>query len=116
MNKLEKLKNELIKYKETHTGYDTNLSIEDFDLDVFEKVSDLEDQIIDLELHSYSFSDFNKFEQYLINVGVRSAEYTYPEELLFEHINYFKDCYKVHLSAYKALLFFGDYLEEKKSE
>lgn len=114
--KLEDLKTELIEYKENHTGYDPELP--DFNIEIYDVVEKLENKIIELELN-YSFSSFNKFNQYLINVGIRSAEYTYSEELLFEHIDYFKKCYKEHLSAYKALLFFGDYLEElkqKKSE
>lgn len=111
--KLEELKKELAEYKETHIGYDPELP--DFNLDVFEKVEDLEKQIIDIEL-SYPFSPFNKFNQYLINVGIRSAEYGYSDEVLFSNIEYFKDCYKRNLSAYKALLFLSYHLEEKKSE
>lgn len=111
--KLEELKKELTEFKETHTGYDPEL--EDFNYEVYEKVEDLEKQIIDIEL-SYPFSHFNKFNQYLINVGIRSAEYGYSDDVLFSNIEYFKDCYKRNLSAYKALLFLSYHLEEKKSE
>jgi hypothetical protein len=56
----------------------------------------------------------NEFGKYLIKVGIRSLEYTYGDELLFNNIQYFKDCYDVNLSAYKALLFFSDFLKENK--
>lgn len=115
---IEKLKKELNDLEANYDVFEKNNKDIDI-INYLNTTSDLRDKIIELELDSYSFSDFNKFEQYLINVGVRSAEYSYPEELLFEHIDYFKNCYKEHLSAYKALLFFRDYLEdleEKKSE
>jgi hypothetical protein len=55
------------------------------------------------------------FEKYLIMVGIRSHEYTYTDEQLFENIEYFKKCYELNLSPYKALLFLydainGDYI------
>lgn len=48
---------------------------------------------------------------YLINVGIRSSEYNYSDTLIFDNIDYFKRCKEFGLSAYKALLFFGDYLK-----
>ncbi len=46
-------------------------------------------------------------------VGVRSHDYTYDiEKDIFPHIDYFKRCFDDGLSAYKALLYFHDYLEE----
>ena len=53
---------------------------------------------------------YKSFEIYLVNVGIRSAEYTYDDKILFENIKYFKKCYNNDLSAYKALLFLHDYL------
>jgi len=50
------------------------------------------------------------FADYLIIVGIRSAEYTYTDEQLFSNIKYFIKCYNANLSAYKALLFLYDYL------
>lgn len=50
------------------------------------------------------------FENYLIMVGIRSAEYTYDDKTLFNNIDYFKRCQKAGLSAYKALLFLHDYI------
>ena len=50
------------------------------------------------------------FENYLIMVGIRSAEYTYEDKELFENIEYFRRCQKAGLSAYKALLFLHDYI------
>lgn len=49
--------------------------------------------------------------RYLIMVGIRSLEYSYDDEVIFAHIDYFKRCKDFGLSAYKALLFFDDYLE-----
>ena len=112
--KIDLLKKELTEFKATHTGYDPELP--DFDFEIFQKVEDLENQIIDLELKNYQPSEFNKFYQYLINVGIRSAEYGYTTEELFSNIEYFKTCYKDNLSAYKALLFLSYHLEEKKPE
>ena len=57
------------------------------------------------------------FEQYLINVGVRSNEYLYTREELSENVEYFRRCYSRDLSAYKALLFLADdgyYIRKKK--
>lgn len=48
--------------------------------------------------------------RYLIMVGIRSLEYSYSEEMIFSNIDYFKRCNDLGLSAYKALLFFHDYL------
>lgn len=45
------------------------------------------------------------FEEYLLKIGIRSKEYTYNDEELYENIEYFKKCYDDQLSAYKALLF-----------
>ena len=51
------------------------------------------------------------FAAYLIMVGIRSAEYTYTDEQLFSNTKYFRKCYNANLSAYKALLFLGDYIK-----
>jgi hypothetical protein len=53
----------------------------------------------------------DKFSKYLINVGVRSSEYNYSDEVIYENIDYFRRCQQAGLSAYKALLFLNDYLE-----
>jgi hypothetical protein len=51
------------------------------------------------------------FNNYLITVGIRSAQdYTYEDEDLFNNVEYFKKCYHARLSAYKALLFLHDYM------
>ncbi len=52
-----------------------------------------------------------EIEKYLIQVGIRSLEYNYKEEDIFNNIDYFKRCFENDLSAYKALLFFNDYLD-----
>lgn len=55
------------------------------------------------------------FNEYLILIGIRSLEYTYTEEELFNNIEYFQMCYDNNLSAYKALLFLKDnYQFDKK--
>jgi hypothetical protein len=45
------------------------------------------------------------FENYLIMVGIRSADYTYTDEQIMDNTEYFRKCYNDNLSAYKALLF-----------
>ena len=52
------------------------------------------------------------FENYLIMVGIRTADYTYTDEQIFDNTEYFKKCYDDNLSAYKALLFLHDHLQE----
>ena len=51
------------------------------------------------------------FQKYLINVGIRSQEYTYPDEILNYNVEYFRKCFDNNLSAYKALLFLDDYIK-----
>lgn len=55
------------------------------------------------------------FESYLIDVGFRVHDTltNVDDELrekLKQNIEYFRRCYENELSAYKALLFFEDYL------
>lgn len=50
-------------------------------------------------------------QKYLIEVGMRSAEYNYDKEILFANIPYFSRCLKSGLSPYKALLFLGDFIK-----
>lgn len=54
-------------------------------------------------------------EKYLIDVGIRASDYGHiiddeERKLLTDNFEYFIKCHKVGLSAYKALLFFPDYL------
>ena len=51
------------------------------------------------------------FQAYLINVGIRSSEYNYTDDELFNNIEYFQTCFNKSLSAYKALLFLHDYMK-----
>lgn len=53
----------------------------------------------------------NEFDRYLIMVGIRSHEYSYTDEELFNNIEYFKRCCIEGLSAYKSLLFLNDYMK-----
>ena len=52
----------------------------------------------------------NSFEEYLIKVGIRSDEFGCSEEEILDNVEYFKKCYEIELSAYKALLFLRDYI------
>jgi hypothetical protein len=52
----------------------------------------------------------SEFAEYLILVGIRSLEYAYSNEILFENIDYFKRSHDNGLSPYKALLFLRDYV------
>ena len=51
----------------------------------------------------------NASEEFLNNY----ITYTYSNELVNEHRDYFKSCMDNNLSPYKSLLFFRDYLNEK---
>jgi hypothetical protein len=51
------------------------------------------------------------FEKYLISIGVQNeCAYSYEREELYKHREYFKKCMNNGLSAYKALLFLHDYI------
>jgi hypothetical protein len=52
------------------------------------------------------------FENYLIMVGIRTADYTYTVDEIMDNTEYFKRCYNDNLSAYKALLFLCDHLND----
>jgi len=54
-------------------------------------------------------------EQYLIDIGIRASDNGHEidnkeRELLKDNVEYFMKCHKVGLSAYKALMYFNDYL------
>ena len=51
---------------------------------------------------------FESFECYLIEVGIRSEEYSYTNEQLFKEIEHFRECYEKRISPYNALLFLYD--------
>lgn len=71
---------------------------------------------------NYSFDEYLlKIYSHLccnISEEKRNSEYIvcydYTEEEVNRHISYFKECYDKELSAYKALLFFHDFLIEEK--
>ena len=44
-------------------------------------------------------------------IGIRSLEYTYTDQQLFDNNHYFYKMFKAGISAYKALLFLHDYIE-----
>jgi len=54
-------------------------------------------------------------DEYLIDVGIRASDNGHvidnaERKLLRENAEYFKRCWDNNLSAYKALLFFHDFL------
>lgn len=51
------------------------------------------------------------FEEYCVNIGIRSPEFTYDVSTIMEHIGFFRDCYNRDLSAYKALLYLNAHIE-----
>jgi hypothetical protein len=65
------------------------------------------------------------FEEYMLDVKSQLDEnatdfhkenhitYMYSNELVDNNLDYFEDCMNKELSAYKALLYFYDYLSEK---
>ena len=58
---------------------------------------------------------FDTFENYLIMIGIRSLEYTYTDEELFENKEFFKKCYDRHIGAYYSLLQLHDYIKDPNS-
>jgi len=53
------------------------------------------------------------FELYLIILGARSTDYSYTPEMIYGHLDYFKNCWENSLSEYKSLEFFSFELDEK---
>ena len=43
------------------------------------------------------------FEFYLLRVGEKSKDYSYPVETLYRNIEYFRECHRDNLSPYKSL-------------
>jgi hypothetical protein len=70
-------------------------------------------------------SKLNPFDEYIEDVKSQLDEtatdfhksnyvtYTYSNELVDTNLDYFEDCMNGGLSAYKALLFFYDYLNSE---
>jgi len=66
------------------------------------------------------------FEEYILDVKSQLEEnateyqknnyvlYTFSNEHIDNNLIYFEYCYSTSLSAYKALLFFGDYLKNEE--
>ena len=48
-------------------------------------------------------------------VGIRSLEYNFTDEELFEGIELFRKCYEKHVGAYYALLYLNDYIKDPNS-
>lgn len=87
--------------------------------EMLSKEKELEDKIIEMEIDAkveLPLTPFGKFKHYLINVGIRSSEYSYTPEQLFANIDYFRECYEEHLSAYKALQLLDEYLKHKRKD
>lgn len=56
----------------------------------------------------------SSFENYLIMVGIRSKEFSYSDQLLFENIELFRMYYNGKVSPYNALIFLpGDIKDEE---
>lgn len=53
------------------------------------------------------------WELYLLITGERSTDYSYTPEMIYEHIEYFRECWKNNLSCYKSLEFFSFELDDK---
>jgi hypothetical protein len=51
------------------------------------------------------------FEEYCVNIGIRSLEYTYDVSTIMKHIDHFRDCHRRGFSAYKALLYLNAHIE-----
>ena len=51
-----------------------------------------------------------RFNRYLVIVGIRIKEFAVYEVDVLHNLDYFKRCFNSGLSAYKALLFFNDYM------
>ena len=78
------------------------------------KIADFLDKINPrLTLYYINKCKIMTFEQYLIAVGIRSEEFTFKNDELFQNTKHFKKCWKDGISPYKALLFLNDEINNK---
>ena len=78
------------------------------------KIADFLDKINPrLTLYYINKCKIMTFEQYLIEIGIRSSEFTFNNDELLHNTKYFKKCWKSNLSPYKALLFLNDEINNK---
>ncbi len=56
------------------------------------------------------------FNHYLINIGIRSVEFSYDADTLYYNMDYFTKCFENEYSAWKALLYLGDYLRSENKD
>jgi hypothetical protein len=79
------------------------------------KIADFLDKINPrLTLYYINKCSIVTFEQYLIEIGIRSKEFTFKNDELFQNTKHFKKCWKSNLSPYKALLFLNDEINNKQ--
>ena len=64
----------------------------------------------------HTIDNWVTWEYYLFILGVRLSDYTYTPKQVFDNIEYFKDCWRDHLSQYKALEFFSFELDNKQRD
>lgn len=69
-----------------------------------------------MNIRNFLTGKHSLLERYLINVGIRSAEFTYTDEQLTENLDYFKECFKSGLSEYKALVFLNDHIIKNENK
>ena len=78
------------------------------------KIADFLDKINPrLTLYYINKCKIMTFEQYLIEIGIRSSEFTFKNDELFQNTKHFKKCWKDGISPYKALLFLNDEINNK---
>jgi hypothetical protein len=110
MKKLQQLKKDLSNLEERlaiHNLSQTEICV----VYMMNKKQEIEAEILRLSNNNNAKdSPFRKFEYYLIEVGIRSLEYTYTDAELYSNIEHFKKCFNDHISSYKALLMLNDHL------
>jgi hypothetical protein len=98
---------------------------------IFDKIEEIQDKVDKMgfngsnehdlilreELTDWMVIHLDKgLEKYLIDVGIRASDDGHiisekERKLLKDNVEYFVKCHSKELSAYKALLFFHDYLK-----
>lgn len=64
----------------------------------------------------HTIDNWVTWEYYLLILGARSLDSAYTLTDIYNHINYFKNCWSNHLSQYKALEFFSFELDNKNRD
>lgn len=77
-----------------------------------EKVEGVKEAILEHK-RTVEAEDWMPWERYLLWLGERSIDYSYTKDVVFEHLEYFKEGWLNHTNPYYMLEFFSFNLDDK---